>query len=152
MLYPLTEGLYRYSPWYIRAYHSIMEEVRKKRLVMREIPDTDQLTTPVQPDDVLLVLGMSKDWFNCVVQNAHSIGLPVLSLLKNGIIPGNIPYSSVAMEDTDAIRIAVDYLKSVGKHKLALYGGYPNDISDINFALLFQQMAEKSETDIYAEQ
>ncbi len=129
MLYLIIEEKYRSYPWCQRCLAGIWEEARKKRTSVLEIENINQIPEGGEPSAILL-LGASEKWVHRQVQSAHSAGIHPIALSNRLSAPKGYPISSVAMDIHDSMRTAIDYLHSLGRHRLALYGCNPSAMSD----------------------
>lgn len=139
MLYMIVEAEFRGYPWCQRAERGIWEETRKKRMVVRQI---DAISCVPQSDDEagILLLGASAAWIRRQVRQAivHGVHPIVLTNLQPDPMDG--PMSSVMMDIRSSMRLAIDYLRSLGSTRLALYGCNPHSTSDPWREAVFRQV------------
>lgn len=142
MVYMLVEQQFVDYPWCQRALRGICEEGRKKRITVREIQDLSQ----AQPGwHCVLLVGASARWIEMMTQNARNRGLyPIaLSNQKNNSFGQSV--SSVMMDIHSSMQIAVDYLHSLGRDRLAMFGANPSASSDPWRIQRFQELTGRAE-------
>lgn len=127
MVYLLVEQAFLHYPWCQRTLRGLYEEGRKKRVSIREIRSLDQAAPGW---NCVLLVGASEKWINAMADTARNYGLyPVaLSNRQTGAVGQSV--SSVMMDIHGSMQLAVNYLHSLGKTRLALYGVNPNASSD----------------------
>ena len=127
MINYLVEEKFRGYSWCQRMIRIICCEARKKRLEVREIPKLDA----ADPDaGSVLLMGASQSWINSMADRAMKMGYHPVALSNRQLGGSRMPLSAVMMDVHGSMQLAVDYLKSLGKHSIALYGVNPNASSD----------------------
>lgn len=147
MLYLMVEEGYTHFPWFQRSLRSIYNASRKKRISIQRIDRVDQVS-PSNQDAGVLLLGATESWFNRQMTAVNAIGACPISMTNRGDAVTDKPYSSVSMDLRDSLRLAVDYLHSIGRKKLAIYGVNPYSSSDPWRAEIFVR-ATGREKDVY---
>lgn len=142
MVYMLVEQQFAGYPWCQRALRGVYEEGRKKRIAIREIPSVDQ----AQPGwNCVLLVGASGDWIDTMTRQARNAGLYPIALSNRQIGPSGCSVSSVMMDIHSSMQLAVDYLHSLGRQNLALFGVNPSASSDPWRARRFQELTGRSD-------
>lgn len=142
MVYLLVEQQFSDYPWCQRALRGIYEEGRKKRMMIREIQ------SPGQADpgwNCILLVGASEKWINVMAEQSRSRGLHPIALSNRQTTSSSQSVSSVMMDIHGSMQLAVDYLHSLGRTKLALYGVNPNASSDPWRAKRFQELTGRND-------
>lgn len=136
LLYLIVEKEFTDFAWCKRSMRSLYDETRKKRLSMKEIQSVDQIPESDKRAGVLL-LGASENWFNYHAARANDLGHMPISLCSHVIPPADDTFSTVTMNLRNSICLAIDYLHSLGKCNIALYGVNPHSTSDPERANIF---------------
>lgn len=144
MLYLLTEKEYLNSPWCQRSLRGLHDECRKKRLTITQVSDISEIPASDERTAVLL-LGSSDAWLRRCVLSANAAGHHPISLTNRVYTATDASFSSVTMDLRDAVLLAVRYLHSLGRFRLALYGVNPLSASDPGRALAFSQATGRGE-------
>ena len=139
MLYMVVEEAFHSYPWCQRAERGIWEESRKKRIAIHQVSTISCIPQSAEASGVLL-LGASSVWIHqqvhqAIVQDIHPI---VLSNLLPNLHDG--PMSSVMMDIRSSMRLAIDYLHSMDRSQIALYGCNPHATSDPWRETVFRQI------------
>ena len=129
MLYLLIEKEFADLPWCRRSLRSLYDEVRKKRLSLCEIETIEQIPETDEEAGVLLI-GGTETWFRYNVALANNKGHYPISMTNRAQSFSDEPVSSVTMDFGDGVRLAVNYLHSLNRNNLALYGVNPHSSSD----------------------
>ena len=139
MLYMIVEAEFRGYPWCQRAERGIWEETRKKRMMVRQI---DAISCIPQSDEEsgVLLLGASGAWIRRQVDRAVTRGVHPIVLTNLQPDPQDGPMSSVMMDIRSSMHLAIDYLRSLGRTRLALYGCNPHATSDPWRETVFRQV------------
>lgn len=142
MLYLMTEKEYMDFPWFQRSLRSLYNESRKKHVGLETIRSAEQVP---QSDDAagVLLLGASEDWFRACIHEINRCGAHPISLVNRLSSMTDECFSSVSMDIRDNIRLAVDYLHSLGRRNLALYAVNPASTSDPGRAEIFRQLTRR---------
>ena len=144
MLYLLAEKEYLNSAWCQRSLRGLHDECRKKRLTVTQLSDISEIPQSHERTAVLL-LGSSDAWLFRQVLAANDAGFHPISLANRVWTASDVSFSSVTMDLRDAVLLAVNYLHSLDRHKLALYGVNPLSASDPGRAQAFSQATGRSE-------
>ena len=142
MVYMLVEQQFAEYPWCQRTLRGIYEEGRKKRITIQEI----RSLTQAQPGwNCVLLIVASGHWVDMMTRKARNRGLHpiVLSNWQSNGSGGNV--SSVMMDIHSSMQLAVDYLHSLGRKKLAMFGANPSASSDPWRIRRFQELTGRSE-------
>lgn len=139
MLYLLIEKEFADLPWCRRSLRSLYDEVRKKRLSLHEITSLEQIPESDKEAGVLLI-GGTETWFRYNVALANSKGHYPISMTNRAQSFSDEPVSSVTMDFGDGVRLAVNYLHSLERHNLALYGVNPHSSSDPAREAIFKHL------------
>ena len=134
-------------PWCRRSLRSLYDEVRKKRLSLREITSIEQIPETDEEAGVLLI-GGTETWFRYNVALSNCKGHYPISMTNRAQSFSDEPVSSVTMDFGDGVRLAVNYLHSLGRHNLALYGVNPHSSSDPAREAIFQYLTGRGD-DVY---
>lgn len=137
MVYLVVENKFRQYPWCQRILRGLHEEVKRKKVELQEIDGV--VYSGMQGDSVLLV-GASQEWIEVMAMRARNARMYpiVLSNRQPGV--SNYTISSVTMDIHSSMQLAVDYLRSIGAQKLALYGVNPQSSSDKWRAIRFEEL------------
>jgi len=142
MVYLLVEQQFADYPWCQRALRGIYEEGRKKRITIRDL----QTLSQVQPGrNCILLVGASSDWIDTMVQQARGFGLHPIALSNRQNTASSCSVSSVMMDIHSSMQLAVDYLHSLGRRNLAMFGVNPSASSDPWRARRFQELTGRGE-------
>lgn len=146
MVYLLVEEAFTEYPWCQRTLRGIYEEGRKKRTAIQE------LKTPEEAEDPCCVLlaGASRGWINQMTCRSRRVGLhPIVLSNQMGDDAQGKLVSKVTMDIHNSMELAVEYLYSLGRTRLALYGVNPTASSDPWRAARFQELTGRPE-DIFS--
>lgn len=126
MVYLLVEPAFGGYPWCQRLLRGLYEEGRKKRTSIRELTSPEEAGEP----GCILLAGASQEWLEQMIHRSRMTELHpiVLSDLQSNL-RGQLS-SKVAMDIHSSMELAVNYLRSLGRNKLALYGVNPSASSD----------------------
>lgn len=144
MLYLLVEKEYLDFPWCQRSLRGLEDEARKKRLSIREISSLDQIPAD-DPDAGVLLAGATESWFRTQVALANVRGHYPITLNDSLCTSADESCSSVTMDLRDSVRLSVNYLHSLGRKNLALYGINPHSSTDPSRAEIFSYLTGRSE-------
>lgn len=143
MLYLLVETEYLDFPWCQRSLRGLEDEARKKRLEIHKITDLRQI--PNDDTDVgVLLAGATESWFHTQVAIANARGYYPITLNDSLCPSAGETCSTVTMDLRDSVRLSVDYLHSLGRQKLALYGVNPHSSTDPRRMAIFSQITGRS--------
>lgn len=137
MVYLIVEKRFRQYPWCQRILRGIYEEVRRKRVCLQEV---DGIVYSGSHGDSILLVGASQEWIEVMAVRARNAGLYPIALSNRQPGVSNDTISSVAMDIHSSMQLAVDYLRSIGAQKLALYGVNPQSSSDKWRAKRFEEL------------
>lgn len=127
MIYLLVEKAYIDYPWCQRTLRGIQEEAKKKGCAVHEIDSLNAVTVDCA---CVLLVGASREWNDKMIVQCRSKGLHPVILSNQLSLPTNEPVSSVMMDLHSSMSLAVQYLHSLGRYHLALYGVNPHASSD----------------------
>lgn len=139
MLYLLIEDAFKNYPWCHRALRGLNEEIRRKRVGLREVAGIAEIPEEDSEAGVLL-LGASESWISRQVHLAGEAGVHAITLMSRRTTPQDSSLSSVVMDVRDSMRLALNYMKSLGCKRIALYGVNPSSASDPWRADVFRQL------------
>ncbi|MCI8454925.1 MAG: substrate-binding domain-containing protein [Lachnospiraceae bacterium] len=139
MLYLLVEDEFKNYPWCHRALRGLNEEVRRKRVGLQEVREIEEIPKEDGKPGVLL-LGASEGWISRQVYLAGERSVHAITLMSRKSTPQDSSLSSVVMDVRDSMHLALDYMKSLGCRRLALYGVNPSSASDPWRAEIFRQL------------
>lgn len=127
MINYLVEEKFRGYSWCARMIRSLLAEARRKRMELREIPDLEA----ADPDTTcVLLLGGSRGWIESLAEQAANRGIYPVALSNRQLEESRILLSTVMMDVHSSMQLAMDYLKSLGRTRIALYGVNPSAASD----------------------
>ena len=142
MVYLMVEKRFAGYPWCQRTLRGIFEEGRKKRIGIREVGSLSE-TEPGR--SCILLVGASENWINYAARTARSRGLHPIALSNRQNNSSGLSLSSVKMDIHSSMELAVDYLRSLGRERLALFGVNPNATSDPWRAKRFVELTGREE-------
>lgn len=148
MLYLLAEELYRDFPWCQRSMKSLRSEAKKKHVqlveivAISEIPETDA-------EAVVMLLCSTQSWVERRIAEANARNVHPVALYNCSRRPEHA-CSVVTMDIDEAMRLAIDYLRSIGCTQLALYAVNPEATSDPCRMETFLSCTDAQPTDCYA--
>lgn len=142
MVYVLVERQFADYPWCQRTLRGIYEEGRKKRISVREIC---AIAEAHPGRNCILLVGASAFWIDTVTQKARNAGLYPIALSNRQSGSSGHSVSSVMMDIHSSMQLAVDYLHSLGRKNLALFGVNPSASSDPWRARRFQELTGRAE-------
>ncbi|MBC5581593.1 substrate-binding domain-containing protein [Anaerofilum sp. BX8] len=141
MLYVRTEEEFKSYPWCRRILRGLGDEARKKRVPLREIGDAAQIP-PQDRETAVLLIGASEAWIGREALRADALGVHPIALTNRPPAGRDGAMSAVMMDIPDSMRLAVDYLRSLGCERLGLYGVNPAATSDPWRAEVFQRLTK----------
>lgn len=142
MVYMMLEQQFVKYPWCQRILRGIYEESRKKKIKIHKV----QCLEEIPPGwNCILLVGASEEWINLMSQNACSHGLHPIALSNRQNNSSGLSVSSVKMDIHSSMQLAVDYLYSLGRTRLALFGVNPSASSDPWRARRFQELTGSDE-------
>lgn len=140
MVYLLVEEAFAEYPWCQRTLQGIYEEGRKKRTAIQELKTPEEATEP----GCLLLAGASRGWINQMILRGRRAGLhPIVLSNQMGDDAHGKLVSKVTMDIHNSMELAVEYLYSLGRTRLALYGVNPIASSDPWRAARFQELTNR---------
>lgn len=142
MVYLLVEQQFAEYPWCQRTLRGIYEEGRKKRIAIREVGSFGEAQTA---RSCILLVGASARWIDSMAQQARNAGLYPIALSNRQSGSSGHSVSSVMMDIHSSMQLAVDYLHSLGRTRLALFGVNPSASSDPWRARRFQELTGRGE-------
>lgn len=148
MLYLMAEELYRDFPWCQRSMKSLRSEAKKKHVQLLEIADMSEI--PVSDSEaVVMLLCSSQGWIEHRIAEAAARRVHPVALYNCSRRPEHA-CSAVTMDLNEAMRLAIDYLKSIGCARLALYAVNPEATSDPCRMETFLNCTDAQLSDCYA--
>lgn len=147
MVYLLVEEKFAQYPWCQRILRGLYEEARKKRTEVQEVHSPEE---PPEGWGFILLVGASEQWVDCAAVCSKNRGLHPVVLSNRQNNPLGASCSSVVMDIHGSMRLAVDYLHSLGRQELALYGVNPYATSDPWRVKRFQDLTGRSEHIFYS--
>ena len=127
MVYLMVEQQFAKYPWCQRTIRGIFEEVRKRRIHVQEV---SELPGGAEERSCVLLVGASEEWINQTARGAGSLGLHPIVLSNRETNSSGLSVSSVKMDIHSSMELAVDYLRTLGRERLALFGVNPSASSD----------------------
>lgn len=146
MVYLLVEKGFGEYPWCKRILRGLYEEARKKRISIQELSVPEDAAN--SGSCVLLVCG-SGEWNNHMIRRCRAAGLHPVSLANQSNAVTGQPVSRVTMDIHGSMALAIRYLYSLGRRKLALYGVNPSASSDPWRAKRFEELTRSSGNTYY---
>lgn len=125
--------------------HSVINEAQKKRIDLQEISSLSEVNLD---STCVLLLGASQVWIESMADKVRKIGLHPVALSNRQMQESNTLVSTVTMDVHGAMKLAIDYLKSINRNRIALYGINPNSSSDPWRVERFEAMDGQNE-DVY---
>lgn len=146
MIYMLVEQQFVDYPWCQRILQGIYEEGRKKRVTVQKIDSPEE----AGPDGgCALLVGVSESWISAMSEAARDRGLHPVALSNRQNDSSRQSLSSVVMDIHNSMGLAVDYLYSLGRKRLALFGVNPSAASDLWRAERFRELTGRGDEDIF---
>ena len=142
MVYLMVEQQFAQYPWCQRAIRGIFEEGRKRRIGIREV---DSISDAPTERNCILLVGASEKWINQRARDAKSQGLHPIALSNRQNNSSGLSLSSVKMDIHSSMELAVDYLRTLGREDLALFGVNPSASSDLWRAKRFAELTGREE-------
>ncbi|MBR4865896.1 MAG: substrate-binding domain-containing protein [Clostridia bacterium] len=143
MLYYMFEDRMKQYAWHQKQVQSLRDEMRKKHIPITEITTLEEIP-PEDKEPCVIVTGVSELWENQMIYEARRRGALVISRRRSHQ-PG---VSSICMDGASGLDLAVRYLYSLGRHRLALYSVNPASNADPDTAAAFSELTE-GKGDIY---
>ena len=145
MVYLMVEQQFAKYPWCQRTIRGIFEEVRKRRIHVQEV---SELPGGAEERSCVLLVGASEEWINQTARGAGSLGLHPIVLSNRETNSSGLSVSSVKMDIHSSMELAVDYLRTLGRERLALFGVNPSASSDLWRARRFGELTGR-EGDVF---
>ena len=145
MVYLMVEQQFAKYPWCQRTIRGIFEEVRKRRIHVQEV---SELPGGAEERSCVLLVGASEEWINQTAREAGSLGLHPVVLSNRETNSSGLSVSSVKMDIHSSMELAVDYLRTLGRERLALFGVNPSASSDLWRAKRFGELTGR-EGDVF---
>lgn len=142
MVYVLVEKQFAEYPWCQRTLRGIYEEGRRKRTGIRELASLEAADPGWHS---VLLVGASGKWIDGMARQARDLGLYPVALSNRQTNASGSSISSVMMDIHSSMQLAVDYLHSLGRKNIAMYGVNPSASSDPWRARRFQELTGRSE-------
>lgn len=128
MLYYLIENKYRNFPWCHNSIKSLLDEAKKRRISIKEIHNNKY--PKADKNSIVFILGGTTNWVENSIQKAIENNYYPITMANRMLVPNGDNFSSVSLDIPMATKIGIDYLYSLGKNKIALYGVNDNSTSD----------------------
>ena len=139
MLYLIIEREYGEFAWGRRSLRSLQEEVRKRRMTVPEIRSLEEI--PRSDEEAYVVLmGSTEAWHHYYVREAGKRGIHPIALTCYVPVYMEEPFSSVMQDAQGGVSLAVNYLRSLGRRRLALLGVNPSSSSDSGIVRVFRYL------------
>jgi len=138
----MTEEAFLNYPWCQRILRGIREEARKKKIQIGQI---DLASGTVVAGSCVLLVGATRGWNNRAILLCKERKLHPVVLSNQMSMPAEEGVSSVMMDIHSSMALAVNYLHSLGRRSLALYGINPSASSDPWRAARFQELTGKTD-------
>ncbi|MBR6764548.1 MAG: substrate-binding domain-containing protein [Clostridia bacterium] len=132
MLYYIIEDKMKGYAWHQRQIQSLRDEMRKKHVPISELSSLDDLPQD-DPEPCVIVTGVSENWENQTVTEARRRGALVIGKRREN----QSGISSISYDGTSGVELAVRYLFSLGRTRLALYSVNPASTADPGSAAVF---------------
>lgn len=145
MVYLMVEQQFAKYPWCQRTIRGIFEEVRKRRIHVQEV---SELPGGAEERSCVLLVGASEEWINQTARGAGSLGLHPIVLSNRETNSSGLSVSSVKMDIHSSMELAVDYLRTLDRERLALFGVNPSASSDLWRARRFGELTGR-EGDVF---
>ena len=142
MVYLMVEQQFAQYPWCQRTIRGIFEEGRKRRISIREIGSVPDAAAE---RNCVLLVGVSEKWINQTGREAKKRGLYPIALSSRQNNSSGLSLSSVKMDIHSSMELAVDYLRSLGRENMALFGVNPSASSDLWRAKRFAELTDREE-------
>lgn len=139
MLYYIVEERYRDYQWCRNSLKSLLDEVKKRRLSIEEVPRIEDIS-PEDVSPVVFVLGATSEWTENTIHNASLHHVCPISMSTRGLSAIGDTFSAVSMDINGCINLGVNYLRSLGRERIALYGVNRDSTSDPYKALVFSRI------------
>lgn len=140
-IFLLVEKAYLNYPWCQRILRGIREEARKKRTSINEIDIPEE----AEAGSCVLLIGASREWNNQMIRHCRSLKQHPVMLSNQMPIHTDETASSVMMDIHSSMALAVNYLHSLGRDSLALYGINPCSSSDPWRVKRFQELTGRND-------
>lgn len=130
--YAIGEPEYEASNWYKSIFDGLINEKRQKRISLCVINSADELDSiDVGCEDAVFVIGSESEWLeNTTAALAERFDNRVVVLGNHTRGTTDVSYSVVTADISSDVRMLVEYLISIGKTRIALYGINPSSTSD----------------------
>lgn len=147
MLYYLIEDKYRDFPWCHNSTRSLLEEAKKRRISIKEIRSYSEISKSDKNPTVFL-LGGTTSWVENTISKAVEKNIYPITMANRMLMPNGDNYSSVSLDIPMATKLGVDYLYSLNRKHIALYGVNDSSTSDPIRENVFIKLTGKIE-DVY---
>jgi DNA-binding LacI/PurR family transcriptional regulator len=149
-VFVLTEPTYLDTFWCIQTFKGINEEIGKKRYEISYLDGRSLATMDWEllyrgDRKLLIVIGTSVSWIPKTLETLAARGIQVI-LVGYQAPPSAVGVSSIVMDHAAATGELVEYLVSLNKGRIALFGINPNSSADMrkseSFVLLMRELGE----------
>lgn len=126
-IYAVTEPKYSETLWCGNILQGINDKIMKHRHSLEILKETDDFSDI----PAAIVMGGSSSWVELIMEKMEETGTKPIVIY---CLPQNRIYNAsyVVEDDVQAMALGVDYLKSCGKDKIALYGAKSNVFVDFS--------------------
>jgi len=142
MIYLQIEPEFSHYTWCELILRSLYDEVKRKRIDMQEITSPEQIE---RPGSCVLLLGATREWISTLAKQVHNKNCHPIALDSRRPRADDQNMSTVMMDIHSSTQLALDYLHSLGRSRIAMYGINPNSASDMWRAEVFHLLTGSEE-------
>ena len=115
------------SIWCISMLDGLVAQLKLKRLAFQMVDNLSQLTPGSR---FLFLIGADNTWVHSALEKANEMGVYPILLCNEAYHTFSFDYSTVCSDVIGSMLHAVDSLRQMNRHKIALYGINPQSIAD----------------------
>lgn len=115
------------SIWCVSMYDGLVAQLKLKRLAFQVVDNLSQLAPGSR---FLFLIGADNTWVHSALEKANEMGVYPILLCNEAYHTFSFDYSTVCSDVIGSMLHAVDSLRHMNRHRIALYGVNPQSIAD----------------------
>lgn len=127
MVSVMVDPSFSKSIWCISMYDGLVSQLKLKRLTFQVVDSLEQLDPGSR---FLFLIGADNTWVHSALEKANELGVYPILLCNEAYHTSSLDYSTVCSDVIGSMLHAVESLRQMNRHRIALYGINPQSIAD----------------------
>lgn len=115
------------SIWCVSMYDGLIAQLKLKRLSFQIVDSLEQLGPDCRH---LFLIGADNTWVHSALEKSNLLGIHPILLCNEAYHTSSFDYSTVCSDVIGSMLHAVNSLRQMNRHRIALYGVNPQSIAD----------------------